>query len=273
MKRSLGEIINLSKKYESEELSFQEIKWLIEATLNIQEYQLISDRNEEFDDEILFERLEKARHVPTAYILNECMFLGNVFYVDNNVLIPRNETEELVLLVKDFILKHNLEKVKVCDIGTGSGCIAISLKKDINSLNMTAVDISMDALKVAKKNALKLHQDIKFVQSDCFDALINDFEIVVSNPPYIDKNNFVHKRVLNNEPHLALFADNKGLSVYEKILLSCSLNQNLKGIFFEISPEQIDDLTHLGLKYLPTFEFNVYKDMNGFERFVSYIKN
>jgi len=273
MKKSLGEILKIAKTYESDELSFQEIKWLIEATLNIQEYQLISDKNKEFEVDLLFERLKKAKKVPTAYILNECNFLGNSFYVDENVLIPRNETEELVLLVKEFILKNKLENKRICDIGTGSGCIAISLKKEFSNLEVTAVDISKEALSVAGKNASRLDTNINLIYSDCLDETSNNFEIIVSNPPYIDKDSFVHQRVLSNEPHLALFAENKGLSIYEKILKSCLENNNLRGVFFEISPEQVEALKSLGQKYLPTFTFAYYKDMNGFNRFVSYIKN
>ena len=233
----------------------------------------MSLKDNEFDDELILKRLSVAISTPVAYILNKCSFLGNNFYVDKNVLIPRNETEELVLLVKEYILNNKLESSKLCDIGTGSGCIAISLKKMFNSLNITAIDISRDALNVAIKNAKSLDVNINFSLSNCLDDVNNDFDIIVSNPPYIDRDTFVHHRVLNNEPHIALFADNKGLSICEKILKSASLNKNLKAIFFEISPEQISSLKELGEKYLSEFTFNIYKDMNGFDRFVSYIKN
>lgn len=275
MKRKLSEIIAQAKDFITNELTDEEIKWLLLDTFSLQDYQLIIKKNDFFDDSVFFERLEKAKKVPVSYILNYQIFCGDKYYVDNNVLIPRNETEELVYCVYDFIVKNHFKSIKVLEVGTGSGCISIALKKKLNESNIVsdilACDISDKALDIAKKNAFTLNADIRFILSNCLDFIDEKFDILISNPPYIKKGNYVSNRVLDNEPHIALFAEEEGLSIYRKIFKQ--INKDIKAMFFEISPDLVDGLEILKKEYLFNFTSQYIKDINGFIRFAIYINN
>ena len=222
--------------------------------------------------------LKKANDVPVSYLLGYQDFYGYRYQVNKNVLIPRNETEELINYCLEYIKKNNYKKIKILEIGTGSGCICITLNKELNKLNIdneiTSCDISNEALKVAKQNALILNSNINFIESDVFSNLINyDYDLIISNPPYIEKNEFVSKRVLNNEPHIALFSDETGLEIYKKIFSQINKFINLKALFFEISPCIEQGLELLKNKYCPNFNSQYKKDINGFIRFAIYLKD
>ena len=152
------------------------------------------------------ERLKNGE--PVQYIVGNVDFYGNIIDVDKNVLIPRFETEELVDKVIKYINKYFDKKIDIVDLGTGSGCIAITLKK-ILDCNMDAVDISDAALKVAKSNALKNNTLINFYQGNMLEPLNRKYDIIVSNPPYIANDEEIMNIVKDNEPHLALYADMK----------------------------------------------------------------
>ena len=149
---------------------------------------------------------------PVQYIVGNVDFYNSNFIVNKNVLIPRFETEELVQNTINFI-KEYFDKPKVLDIGTGSGAIAISIKKDIDSI-VYATDISKEALEVAKENAKRNNVDINFVNTNIYDGINEKFDIVISNPPYIRYDEEIEDIVKNNEPHIALYADNNGLYFY-----------------------------------------------------------
>ena len=278
MNKRLKEIIQESKKYITEELSFEEIKWLLKDIFSLEEYELITKSNDIFDDEKFMTLLKKANDVPVSYLLGYQDFYGYRYQVNKNVLIPRNETEELINYCLEYIKKNNYKKIKILEIGTGSGCICITLNKELNKLNIdneiTSCDISNEALKVAKQNALILNSNINFIESDVFSNLINyDYDLIISNPPYIEKNEFVSKRVLNNEPHIALFSDETGLEIYKKIFSQINKFINLKALFFEISPCIEQGLELLKNKYCPNFNSQYKKDINGFIRFAIYLKD
>ncbi len=278
MNKRLKEIIQESKKYITEELSFEEIKWLLKDIFSLEEYELIAKSNDIFDDEKFMTLLKKANDVPVSYLLGYQDFYGYRYQVNKNVLIPRNETEELINYCLEYIKKNNYKKIKILEIGTGSGCICITLNKELNKLNIdneiTSCDISNEALKVAKQNALILNSNINFIESDVFSNLINyDYDLIISNPPYIEKNEFVSKRVLNNEPHIALFSDETGLEIYKKIFSQINKFINLKAMFFEISPCIEQGLELLKNKYCPNFNSQYKKDINGFIRFAIYLKD
>ena len=154
------------------------------------------------------------------------------------------------------------------DIGTGSGCIAITLKKEIDC-NMDAVDISDKALEVAKSNALKNNVDINFYQSDIFSNIKEKFDVIISNPPYIKFDEEIMEIVKNNEPHLALYASNDGLYFYEEILKQCSkyLNKNFL-ICFEIGYTQGESIKDLANKYLSNINIKIEKDYSNKDRFI-----
>ena len=152
---------------------------------------------------------------PVQYIVGDVDFYGSIIKVDKRALIPRFETEGLVEIALSYLPNKNID---VVDIGTGSGCIAITLKKKLPSINMDAVDISQDAIDLAKENAKLNNVDINFIQGDMLNPLNKKYDCIISNPPYIPYNEEVMDIVKNNEPNNALYADNNGLYYYEEIL-------------------------------------------------------
>lgn len=208
-------------------------------------------------------RLESGE--PVQYIVGNVDFYGNIFEVNKNVLIPRFETEELVSLTYQKI--KNKKNLNIVDLGTGTGCIAITLAKLLN-IKVDAVDISKEALEVAKRNALNNKVEINFYLGDMLEPLNKKYDVIISNPPYIAYDEEIMEIVKNNEPHLALYAENKGLACYEKILSNCGkyINKNAL-IAFEIGAKQANDIIDIANKYLDC-ETEVLKDLNGFDRII-----
>lgn len=229
-----------------------------------------------FDDELKKESkiIKDIQRVingePYQYVINEAEFYGLKLYVDKNVLIPRLETEELVDTLIYRYLNSNYNYV-VADIGTGSGCIALAMKKHIQNANVFAIDISEKAVNVAKLNASKLQLNINVLQGDLLSPLINKnlkVDVLISNPPYIKNKNEVDENVLNYEPHLALFAKN-GVDFYERILKDSFKVLNKKAIIaFEFNYDQKDELNEIIKKYYPTSEVDFYKDAGNKWRYV-----
>lgn len=218
--------------------------------------------------EKLEEGIEKLkRGEPVQYIVGNTDFYGNFIKVNKSVLIPRFETEELVEKTISYINQMFKGKVKIADLGTGSGCIAITLKKEIDC-DVDAVDISSDALKVAKENALNNNVEINFYVGDMLNPLSDKYDVIISNPPYISYDMEIMDNVKKNEPHIALYANNNGLYYYEEILKN--INRYLKSPFFvafEIGYEQGNDIILLVNKYLPKSKVVIEKDMQGKDRF------
>lgn len=206
--------------------------------------------------------------IPVQYIVGNVDFYGLIFEVNENVLIPRFETEELVEKSINYINNFFKNKVDIVDIGTGSGCIAISLKKNL-VCNMDAVDISNKALEVAKKNAKKLEAVISFYNGDLLNPLNKKYDVIISNPPYIADNEEIMEMVKNNEPHIALYADNEGLKNYEEILKNAKTYLKDKSmIIFEIGQTQGIKIREIALKYFPDSTIKIEKDMQGRDRFI-----
>ena len=204
---------------------------------------------------------------PVQYIVGNVDFYKSNFIVNKNVLIPRFETEELVLNTINFI-KEYFDKPKVLDIGTGSGAIAISIKKDIDSI-VYATDISKEALEVAKENAKRNNVDINFVNTNIYDGINEKFDVVISNPPYIRYDEEIDEIVKNNEPHIALYADNNGLYFYEEILKNIKTILNDKYLIaFEIGKDQAEEINKLKDKYLPESNILLKKDLEGRDRMI-----
>ena len=206
--------------------------------------------------------------LPVQYIVGEVDFYGNIFKVNKNVLIPRFETEQLIELTMEYIEDKFDDVVDILDIGTGSGCIAITLKKNIKC-NVDAVDISDDALKVAEYNKKLNDVDINLFKSDMLSNVSKKYDVIISNPPYIGREEDIQGIVEKNEPHIALYADNDGLYYYEEILKNCK--KNLKDNFiiaFEIGKSQGKLVKNLALKYLDNIDVFIKKDLNYLDRFV-----
>ena len=205
-------------------------------------------------------------HRSPQYITGKAYFRDLELAVDERVLIPRPETEELV----DLVLKENSKAdLRVLDIGTGSGAIAISLKSARPDWQVTASDISQGALQLAEENS-KLNQvSLDFVESDVFGQITGTFDVIISNPPYIaygDKDE-VGLNVLASEPHLALFADEDGFAIYRQIIEGAGehLSENGK-LYFEIGYKQGDGLRTLLSKHFPQKRVRVLEDIFGKDR-------
>ncbi|MGG7035451.1 MAG: peptide chain release factor N(5)-glutamine methyltransferase [Flavobacterium sp.] len=221
---------------------------------------------------IILEQLKQQ--VPVQYILGETAFYGLDFEVNSNVLIPRPETEELVQWIIDEDSRvQRTKKIKILDIGTGSGCIAVSLAKNIPNSEVFAIDISKNALATAQKNAQKNGVEVVFFEKNILETvdLEQEFDIIVSNPPYVRflEKEEIRKNVLDYEPHLALFVnDNNPLIFYRKIaqLAQKNLSENGK-LYFEINQylgkEMVDLLENMNFKNV-----ELRKDIYGNERMI-----
>lgn len=207
-------------------------------------------------------------HRPAQYIIGSAEFHGHSFKVDERVLIPRPETEELV----DLILSENPNtNIKVLDIGTGSGAIALSLAIDRDNWQVTASDISSNALELAQENAEVIDVAIDFVQSDCFQEITGKYDIIVSNPPYISETDReeVGLNVLTSEPHLALFAVEDGYAVYRKIAENAQKHLTKKGkVYLEIGYKQGEYVKKLFESAFPKMRIRVLQDQFGKDRMV-----
>ncbi len=211
------------------------------------------------DDAI--KRLEMGE--PVQYIVGDVDFYGYTFKVDKRVLIPRFETEGLV----EIALSYLKDGDSIIDLGTGSGCIAITLKSKLPNSSIDAVDISSDALDVAKINAELNNVDINFYQGDML-CTNKKYDCIISNPPYIAYDEEVMDIVKNNEPKTALYADNNGLYYYEEIFKKAKDYLNDKYyIFFEMGYNQGESIKEIALKYLDC-NVEVKKDLQGFDRYV-----
>ncbi len=217
-------------------------------------------------------------HIPVQYIIGKANFYDLDFYVDKNVLIPRMETEELVnWIIKDInSQKKTKNQLNIIDIGTGSGCISITLKKTLDFVDVTAVDVSEMALKVAKRNADFHNTKIKFINHNIlFDKLklySEKFDIIVSNPPYIEEKDkpIISKNVLKFEPHLALFVPDYDPLVFYKSIIDFSLVNLKKGgkLYFEINEKFGTEIKKI-LKEKGLYNIILRKDLNEKDRMVS----
>ena len=205
--------------------------------------------------------------IPVQYIVGNVDFYGYEFKVNKNVLIPRFETEELVNRTINYI-KQYIPNPKIVDLGTGSGCIAITLSKELN-VSVDAVDISESALEVAKQNNEMNKSKVTFYQGNMLEPLNKKYNVIISNPPYISRNEEIQDLVKNNEPELALYADNDGLYYYEEILKNASNYLEEKYLIaFEIGYLQGEKIKDLALKYLNNINVSIEKDLSEKDRFV-----
>lgn len=211
---------------------------------------------------------KRLKHIPLAYIFGKTNFYGYDLEVNQNVLIPRLDTEILIEKVKNDIIS-NKKAVSVLDIGTGSGAIAIVLQKETGA-NVTAVDVSPKALEVAKRNAEKNNAEIKFIHSNVFENVAGKFDFIVSNPPYIETEvvKGLEKEVVDNEPILALDGGEDGLDFYREIVEKAPnfLNEGGK-LYFEIGYNQAEAVS--GLMKDKFKNIQVFKDYGDNDRVVS----
>ncbi|WP_397537039.1 peptide chain release factor N(5)-glutamine methyltransferase [Rummeliibacillus pycnus] len=238
---------------------------------------LTSMRDEitENDCEAFWKMLEShAKGMPIQYIIGEEEFYGRPFKVNESVLIPRPETEELIVEATKRIklIFGDKPTIQLADIGTGSGAIAITMKKEIPSLNVTATDISTAALNVAMKNAETLKATIHFEEGDLTAPIEQQkWQVVLSNPPYIayDEAKEMSEVVLDHEPHTALFAEEEGLALYKRLAKNLpNLMTKPSFIGVEIGYAQGPAVATLFKESFPQAKIDILQDINGKNRMV-----
>lgn len=239
-------------------------------------HQLYLMMDEEVDEELLKQFQDGMQRYmngePIQYINGKENFFSRDFIVNENVLIPRYETEELVesILYKIDDYFDDYSSIDLCDVGTGSGAIAITLALEEPKLNVVATDISEEALEVAKANASELDAQVTFYQGDMLEPLIDrqqKFDIFVSNPPYIPQDQEIESVVKDNEPHVALFGGNDGLYFYRKIFKD--VRHVLKDralLAFEMGFDQRELMSQAVEQYFPGIPYEIIKDINGKDR-------
>ena len=253
---------------------------LLANLLNLNPLEIFLHLNDEVEKEkqdIYIKEVEALKNnKPLQYVLGYTNFYGNKLIVNENVLIPRFETEELVENTLKYIDKYFNQSLDIIDLGCGSGAIGLTLKQNITKIktNITLLDISEEALKVAKENAKNLNLDVNFIKNDMLENRKEKYYIVISNPPYISEEEEIEPIVRENEPHLALYAKEKGLYFYRKIL--SNISKNLKNQFliaFEIGCTQKEEIIKIANTYLNNIQIICQKDLQNRDRMLFIISN
>lgn len=257
--------------YEKEESA---VVLLLEHVLGLETQALYLKMNDEITNEKINEFNELwnkylNENKPIQYLIGTSCFYGYDFIVTPDVLIPRYETEELVENILYRYDEHFDKKdVDVCDLATGSGCIAIALAKEEKHMHVVATDISKEALKVAKMNNEKFNAGVTFLTGDMLEPLKGrKFDIFVSNPPYIPDNEEVMSLVKDNEPNIALFGGSDGMKFYRIILKNVKNYLKKKAIIaFEHGYDKKEEMIKLANTYFPNSKVEVIKDLEGKDR-------
>ena len=247
---------------------------LLEHVTKLETNYLYMRMQEEIEDNIVkeFNKIFDVylyENKPIQYLIGYTNFYGYDFIVNEDVLIPRCETEELVENILYRYDEHfKGKKVNVCDLATGSGCIAISLDLEEPNMNVIGTDISDAALKVAKMNNENMNANVKFLQGDMLEPLKGmKFDIFVSNPPYIPDSELVDSLVKDNEPNIALFGGSDGMKFYDIILRGVGKLLKDKAIIaFEHGFDKKEEMIELSHKYFPNSKVEVLKDLEGKDR-------
>lgn len=248
-------------------------KILLAELLNKNSLELLNYLNETVDSELSNKYKEEVLALeagkPLQYVIGNVNFYGNNFYINENVLIPRFETEELVENTINYINKLFTHPVDIIDLGCGSGVIGITLDKKLSTTSVDLIDISEKALEIANKNCELLKSKAKILQSNFFENVNKKYDVIISNPPYIKINEEIEDIVRNNEPHIALFAGVDGLDCYRNILNN--VKEHLKEkylIAFEIGYTQANDIKLLIQQVLPEANIEVKKDLSEKDRMI-----
>lgn len=261
------------KRIETTELETDAAKWLLMhvSQLTPSQFYLAFEQSVSPEIETAFEAGidQYLAYVPIQHIIGYQTFYGYDFIVNADVLIPRRETEELVEQVLYYYDDHfQGQTVDVCDIGTGSGCIAITLAKEEKHMRVVAADISAKALEIARQNNDKLGANVVFYEGDLLNPLKGmQFDIIVSNPPYIPNQEDVAKIVRTHEPNIALFGGDTGMIFYERILKDAKHYLKPKGLIaFEHAFDKRQAMYDLAKHYYPTANIIQLKDLSGKDR-------
>ena len=264
--------INEALSYTRKTLSSVDSRTLVAFITKHNENELIN-----YYDEILDEIQEKEleskikelkSNKPIQYVTNNVNFYGLDLYVNENVLIPRFETEELVENAIS-LLNNTFVSPKILDLCCGSGAIGLAIKDKVKDSKVTLSDISTKALEVANINKERLNLDVEIIESDLFDNIDSKFDCIISNPPYICDNEQIEEIVRKNEPSIALYGGKEGLDYYERILKDISKYLNDKFIIaFEIGANQKEKVIEIINKYLKNVEIIAKKDLSQKDRMI-----
>ncbi len=266
----------LKKIYEAREAN-NIAGWIFESVAGIKRLERVTNKNNQLTnstiEQLNFKLGLLLQHKPVQYVLNEAWFYKMKLFVNEHVLIPRPETEELVEWIVEELKMKN-EKLKILDIGTGSGCISIALKKELARCEIASTDVSKEALQVAKQNALNQKTDIEFILLDFLDekkwSLLPSANIIVSNPPYIPENekSKLNKNVSEHEPHLALFVkDSDHFVFYNKIALFSQSHLKENGnIFVEVHEDYAEKVKDIFTQH--EFKSEIKKDLHCRDRMI-----
>lgn len=256
-----------------EEERLAQIDYLLTGMMDWNYAQLANNLNTVLEDEKRLRFMVAVRAIkggqPVQYALGHAAFYGREFNVDRRVLIPRQETEELVeWVLNDY--KASGESKRVLDIGTGSGAIAVTIGAERPTWDVTGADISVDALEVAKSNAEQFAKQVQLIESDLFSAASGQYDIIISNPPYISEQerDVMDESVIMYEPDLALFADDEGLALYKKMAAELLNYLSPQGAaYFEIGYQQGPALLAV-FGELPGVSVSLRQDMSGHDRMI-----
>ncbi|NCE78992.1 peptide chain release factor N(5)-glutamine methyltransferase [Turicibacter sp. TS3] len=282
--KTMRELLNWGEKFALENRKEDSaVKLLLMDATQKESYEILADMNmvvpqeqvEKFEHDV---HLYVEDNIPVQHIMGYETFFGHKFIVNDDVLIPRFETEELVAnVLSTYDDVFNGSKVKVVDVGTGSGAIGVTLAVEEPNMEVTVTELSEAALEVAKQNANQLGANVTFYQGDMLQPLIErglKFDILVSNPPYIPLTEEVDPFVKDNEPHLALFGGEDGLKFYRQILRDAHKVVNEKNIIaFEHAYNHKEAMAQLIKEHFPHSKFETLKDLNGKDRMTIIINN
>ena len=253
-------------------------KILLAELLNKNPLELLNYLEEKVEEEIVDKykkevlALEEGR--PLQYVIGSVNFFGNRFYIDERVLIPRFETEELVENTIKYVEEYFDEPIDIVDLGCGSGAIGITLEKKLSPKSVDLIDISKEALEVTKINCEKIESKANLIQNDFLEGIDKKYDLIISNPPYIKTNEEIEDIVKNNEPSIALYAGEDGLDCYRKILSQVKKNMKDKCLIaFEIGCDQSNDIITLVQEYLEDVIIEVKKDLSDKDRMLFIFKN
>jgi len=252
---------------------------LLRQLAGMSSVQIYSDKDTKFPDDILTILETSVNRLlnrePIQYVLGEAEFFELNFKVKPGVLIPRPETEELVeLILKDF--KNKNKNIRLLDIGTGSGCIAVSLAKNLPDAMVSAWDISDDALKIARENAELNRVTVNFqlldiLSTEVFEKETDQWDVIVSNPPYVCQSEkaVMEAHVLNHEPHLALFVNDNDPLIFYRVISQYAVNKLKKGgrLYFEIN-SQLGKKTLDLVRQQPFEKVDLFQDLSGRDRII-----
>ena len=252
-------------------------KILLAELLNKNPLELLNYLDEEVNDNIINEYKKEVQAmesgIPLQYAIGYVNFYGIKYYIDNRVLIPRFETEELVENTINYVNKYFKEPVDIVDLGCGSGVIGLTLEKKISTKTVDLIDISKDALEVTHKNCGNLNSKANIINNDFLEGIEKKYDLIISNPPYIRKNEEIEQIVKDNEPNIALYAGEDGLDCYRNILSTVKNNMKERCIIaFEIGCEQAQQINELIKEYLEDVKVIVKKDMSDKDRMIFIFK-